>query len=205
MMSVSHTPPTLIPGFSDPVSQSQLVFRHILDAMARPGTVQTLSLGMKAPDALDLAATAIALTLVDFETPLYLAPALATPAAEAYLKFHCGTRLVTEVKDAAFAILNGAPDDLGAFNMGTEEYPDLGATLIIQIEKILTKGPLVLTGPGIKESVRLGLRDVPASFWHMRGKLQRYFPRGIDLVFVADAEMVALPRTTTVTLQSEEE
>ena len=109
------------------------------------------------------------------------------------------------MKDAAFAILNGAPDDLGAFNMGSEEYPDLGATLIIQIEKILTKGPLVLTGPGIKESVCLGLRDVPPSFWHMRGKLQRYFPRGIDLIFVADAEMVALPRTTTVTLQSEEE
>ena len=86
-MSVSHTPPTLTPGFSDPVGESQLVFRHILDAMARPGVVQTLSLAMKGPDALDLAATAIALTLVDFETPLYLAPALATPAAEAYLKF----------------------------------------------------------------------------------------------------------------------
>ena len=141
-MSVDNAFQTLKPGFSDPVSQSQLVFRRLLDAMARPGTVETVNLDIEGPETLDLAATAIALALVDFETPLYLSPALSNEAAETYLKFHCGTRIVT---------------------------------------------------------------DVPLSFWQARTKLQRYFPRGIDLVFVSGAEMVAVPRTTNITLQSEKE
>ena len=204
-MSVDNAFQTLKPGFSDPVSQSQLVFRRLLDAMARPGTVETVTLDIEGPETLDLAATAIALALVDFETPLYLSPALSNEADETYLKFHCGTRIVTETKDAAFAILDGAPEDPGAFNTGTEEYPELGATLIIQVEALTASGPLTLTGPGIKDSATLGLPDVPVSFWQARTKLQRYFPRGIDLVFVSGAEMVAVPRTTNVTLQSEKE
>ena len=204
-MSVDNTFQTLKPGFSDPVSQSQLVFRRLLDAMARPGTVETVTLDIEGPETLDLAATAIALALVDFETPLYISPALSNKAAETYLKFHCGTRIVTETKDAAFAILDGAPEDPGAFNTGTEEYPELGATLIIQVEALTASGPLTLTGPGIKDSATLGLPDVPVSFWQARTKLQRYFPRGIDLVFVSGAEMVTVPRTTNVTLQSEKE
>ena len=204
-MSVDNAFQTLKPGFSDPVSQSQLVFRRLLDAMARPGTVETVTLDIEGPETLDLAATAIALALVDFETPLYISPALSNEAAETYLKFHCGTRIVTETKDAAFAILDGAPEDPGAFNTGTEEYPELGATLIIQVEALTASGPLTLTGPGIKDSATLGLPDVPVSFWQARTKLQRYFPRGIDLVFVSGAEMVTVPRTTNVTLQSEKE
>lgn len=204
-MSMDSTAQMLTPGFSDPVGQSQLVFRRLLDAMARPGSVETIDLGIEGPETLDLAATAITLALVDFETPLYLAPALQTPAAENYLKFHCGTRIVTEQKEAAFAILDGAPEDLGTFSTGTEEYPELGATLIIQVETIRTSGSLTLTGPGIKDNAQLGLPDVLPSFWEARAKLQRYFPRGIDLVFVSGAEMVALPRTTNVTLQSGKE
>ena len=73
------------------------------------------------------------------------------------------------------------------------------------METILTGGTLTLTGPGIKDSAQLGLPDVPAAFWESRAKLQRYFPRGIDLVFVSGARMVALPRTTHVTLQSGKE
>lgn len=204
-MPMNSTAQLLKPGFSDPVSQSQQVFRHVLDAMARPGTVETIDQCIEGPETLDLASTAVALALVDFETPLYLSPALSNEAAETYLKFHCGTRIVAETKDAAFAILSGAPEDLGAFNTGTEEYPEQGITLIIQVETIRTNGPLTLTGPGIKDSAKLGLPDVPAQFWGQRAKLQRYFPRGIDLVFVSGAEMLALPRTTNVTLLSEKE
>tara|TARA_E500000305_G_scaffold57882_3_gene46213 strand:- start:120 stop:737 length:618 start_codon:yes stop_codon:yes gene_type:complete len=205
MMSSDNALQTLKPGFSDPVSQSQLVFRRLLDAMARPGSIETVDLDIEGPETLDLAATAIALALVDFETPLYLSPALSNEASETYLKFHCGTRVVTETKDAAFAILDGAPKDISAFNTGTDEYPEQGATLIIQLETIQATGPLTLTGPGIKDSAILGLPDVPVSFWEARAKLHRHFPRGVDLVFVSGAEMVAVPRTTNVTLLSGKE
>ncbi|UUX50010.1 phosphonate C-P lyase system protein PhnH [Nisaea acidiphila] len=198
-------PTALTPGFPDVVADSQNVFRRLLEAMSRPGKPQTIEIDIDGPATLDLAATAIALALVDYETPLYLSPALSTEASRAYLKFHCGTQITTESKDATFAILDGAPDDLSAFNSGTDEYPENGATLLIQIETISDDGPLVLTGPGIKDQARLGLSDVPDSFWAAREAKQRYFPRGIDLVFVSGASMVAIPRTTTVSLTAGKE
>ncbi|WP_420405112.1 phosphonate C-P lyase system protein PhnH [Nisaea sp.] len=195
----------LTPGFADTVTESQKVFRHLLDAMARPGTVQTVEIDIDGPAPLDLAATAIALALVDFETPLYLAPALATDTAEAYLKFHCGTRITGDSSEAAFAILDKAPESLSAFNCGTDEYPENGATLLIQVETMKTGGPLVLTGPGIKDRIKLDLPDVSSGFWTARAAQQRYFPRGVDLVFVSGASMVAVPRTTTVSLTAGKE
>lgn len=197
--------PYLTPGFADTVTESQAVFRHLLEAMARPGTVQTVEIDLEGPDTLDLAATAIALALVDFETPLYLAPELSTDAAETYLKFHCGTRITGDTAEAAFAILDKAPENLTGFDTGTDEYPENGATLIIQIDTLEAGGPLVLKGPGIKDEAHLDLPDVPAAFWSARATQQRYFPRGIDLVFVSGASMVAIPRTTTVSLAAGKE
>ena len=195
----------LTPGFEDVVSDSQTVFRHLLEAMSRPGSIHKVDLGIQGPETLDLAATAIALALVDFETPLYLSPSLATEKAEAYLKFHCGTNITAEPGDAAFAILDGPPADLAAFNSGTDEYPENGATLLIQVETIEGDGPLTLTGPGIKDRNRLALPNVPEAFWTARTAQQRYFPRGIDLVFVSGASMVAIPRTTALTVAAGKE
>ncbi|WP_193180905.1 phosphonate C-P lyase system protein PhnH [Nisaea sediminum] len=202
--NLAHAP-HLTPGFADTVTESQQVFRHLLEAMARPGTVQTIDIDLEGPSTLDRAATAIALALVDFETPLYVSPALSTNAAETYLKFHCGTRITDDPMEAAFAILDKAPESLSGFNSGTDEYPENGATLLIQVDTVEAGGPLVLSGPGIKDTTRLDLPDVPAGFWTVRAAQQRYFPRGIDLVFVSGASMVAIPRTTTVSLTAGKE
>lgn len=192
--------PHLTPGLKDSVTESQTVFRHLLDAMARPGTVRTLDIELDGPDTLDLAAAAIVLALVDFETPLYLAPALATDRTETYLTFHCGTRVTRVSEEAAFAILDKAPKSLSGFNSGTDEYPENGATLLIQVDTIRAGGPLVLSGPGIKDTTNIDLPEVSSDFWAARAAQQRYFPRGIDLIFVSGASMVAIPRTTTVSL-----
>jgi alpha-D-ribose 1-methylphosphonate 5-triphosphate synthase subunit PhnH len=197
--------PHLTPGFTDSVTESQTVFRHLLEAMARPGTVQTVDIDLEGPDTLDRAATAIALALVDFETPLYLAPALATDAAETYLKFHCGTRITRDCMEAAFAILDKAPETLSGFNSGTDEYPETGATLLIQVDTMKAGGPLILSGPGIKDTTNIDLPEVPSAFWTARTAQQRYFPRGIDLVFVSGGSMVAIPRTTNVSLTAGKE
>lgn len=192
--------PALTPGFADTVTDSQIVFRAVLDAMSRPGTLQTIELALEGPETLDIAATALALALIDYETPLYLSPSLATPASETYLKFHCGTRITKASREAAFAILDGAPDEFGAFNTGSDEYPETGATLVIQVDTIETDGPLLLTGPGIKDSSRINLPDISQAFWAKRTAQQRHFPRGLDFVFVSGTAMLALPRTTTVSV-----
>lgn len=202
-MPVQNTAPLLMPGFADPVAGSQYVFRQVLDAMSRPGKIVEIEMDITGPDTLDLAATATLLALVDFETPLYLAPSLRNAAAESYLKFHCGTHIADAPLEAGFAVLDAVPTALDSFDIGTNEYPETGATLILQVETIEAGGSLELSGPGVNGTTRIGLPDVPPSFWEARAALGRHFPRGLDLIFVSGARLAAIPRTTSVTQAKE--
>ena len=63
-------------GFAEPVLAAQATFRVVMDVMARPGTIRLLA-GISAPAPLSASAAAIALTLLDYETPFWLDPPLA--------------------------------------------------------------------------------------------------------------------------------
>jgi alpha-D-ribose 1-methylphosphonate 5-triphosphate synthase subunit PhnH len=57
-------------GFADPVLDSQSVFRTVMMALARPGTIAELATGQLLPPApLTPELAAVALTLCDHETP----------------------------------------------------------------------------------------------------------------------------------------
>ena len=81
-------------GFADPVRDAQRCFRAVLDAMARPGRIAHVS-GVTPPSPLDVATAAVALTLVDHETKLWLDPAAG--AAREWLRFHCGAPLTDDL------------------------------------------------------------------------------------------------------------
>src|ERR1700758_946249 len=80
--SMASSLATLTPGFADPVHDTQAVFRTLLDALSRPGTVGIVSDVLPALDAagphrptVERAAFAALLTLCDFSTPVWLAQA----------------------------------------------------------------------------------------------------------------------------------
>jgi len=93
------------PGFPDPVFGSQSVFRAVMDAVARPGSIADLSFAPEPPEGLGRAAGAVALTLFDFETPVWLDPTIDQQGAQAWLRFHCGCPLTDDTLQAAFAIV----------------------------------------------------------------------------------------------------
>jgi alpha-D-ribose 1-methylphosphonate 5-triphosphate synthase subunit PhnH len=191
---------TLEPGFDDPVRGSQAAFRAVLDAMAYPGRIVALPglLGGPPPAPLGTAAAAIMLTLCDVDTPVWLDAAALSGAG--YLAFHCGAPLAANTAKARFAIIADAATlpSLDGFALGSDEYPERSATLVIEVADLAETAGAVLRGPGIRGEARLGATGLPARFWAERAALAELFPRGIDVVFTCDARLAALPRTTQV-------
>lgn len=186
------------PGFLDPVRESQAVFRKVMDAVARPGSVADLAFAVDGPPGLDCAAAAVALTLFDFETPVWLDPALASSEAEAWIRFHAGCPLTIEAAEADFALVTRAEacPPLAAFNQGDAKYPDRSTTVIIQVAALDGGAPVALTGPGIKTETTIAPRGLPDGFWEQIRTNHAQFQFGVDVLLVAGPKLLALPRST---------
>ncbi len=200
---------TLGLGFAQPVHDAQQVFRALLQAMSRPGRVQTLPSAMLAPlepPELPPALTAALLCLLDGESTLWLAPALGGAADVAYLRFHTGVRMAAGAEEADFVVgrADDAPCALWAtLQRGSDEAPQLGATMVLVVPRLQADPPpgepgLLLSGPGIDHHHRLAVGGLPPSFWQARAALAADYPRGIDLLLCCGPQLAALPRTTRV-------
>jgi len=186
------------PGFADPVADSQRAFRALLEAIAQPGTVQTIGAGLTPPAPLSHAAAAMLLTLVDFETPLWLDTAARQPAVEAWVRFHCGAPLVDDPGTARFALVADPMSSLlplDRFPIGDDAFPDRSATVIVAVDGLTTGGGWRLSGPGIEQEARLEVGGLPPGFASAWLENRGLFPCGVDLFLTADDRVAALPRT----------
>jgi len=194
----------LAAGFSDPVHDAQACFRAIMNAMARPGTRQKIeTAGLKPPAPLTPVAAAIALTLLDYDTPVWLdRPLMASDAVKAFLRFHTGAPIVCEPVEAAFALVSNPVQmiPLASFNQGSAEYPDRSATVILTGQEFGEAQAVTLSGPGIRETETFSVHPVPPVFWDQVAANTKQFPRGIDLIFAGSGEIAALPRSTRILL-----
>lgn len=186
-------------GFADAVTSAQTTFRAVMQAMARPGCAQRLDTLLRdVPAPLMPATAAIALTLFDHDTPLWLDEALRdAPAVAQWLRFHTSAPLVTQADEASFALI-AAPEAMPAldrFAYGSNDYPDRSTTLILQVESFDQGTAFELSGPGLRGATAL-FAPLPRDLVAQREASQALFPRGIDLILVADEAVVAIPRTT---------
>ena len=92
-------------GFREPVFEAQAVFRTLMDCMARPGTIGEIAATVAPPAPLAAAAGAVALTLCDHDTPVWLTPALKASPLPAWLAFNAGASLTEERQNARFAFV----------------------------------------------------------------------------------------------------
>jgi alpha-D-ribose 1-methylphosphonate 5-triphosphate synthase subunit PhnH len=178
-------------GFADRPVEAAVAFRAAMTALARPGRIERLA-GARPPAPLSVAAGTLILTLCDPDTELFLAPSHDTPEIRAWVAFHTGAPLVAR-DAAAFAVGTWqALLPLRDYPLGTAEYPDRSATLIVECEALAGEGAR-LTGPGIRGAAWLSLPEVAAFVANAR-----LFPLGLDFFLTAGDRVAGLPRTTKV-------
>lgn len=178
-------------GFADAPAQSARAFRAALEAMARPGTIWTVA-GAAPPAPLSVAAGVLILTLCDGTTPLHLAAALDQPSLRDWITFHTGAPLVA-AEQARFAVGRWADlAPVSRFAIGSPDYPDRSATLIVELPELTTHGAR-LTGPGIADAASLSLPET-AAFRANRA----LFPQGFDTYLTCGTRLAGLPRSTIV-------
>ncbi len=186
-------------GFADKVLSAQSTFRSVMDAMARPGSVQRIVAVTGAPAAMMHGTAAIALTLFDHDTPIWLDPLMSeTSDVKKWLKFHTSAPVIEDSSICHFALMGdpGALPALDRFAFGSNEYPDRSTTLILQVESLAQGEKFELRGPGIDGTAVVRAAIQPTDLFERLEINQTLFPRGIDVVLVAGDTVVAIPRTT---------
>ncbi|MDR9429787.1 MAG: phosphonate C-P lyase system protein PhnH [Natronomonas sp.] len=169
----------------DPVHDTRRTFDGLLEAMSRPGTVQSV------PDPADHAVVA---TLVDHEVTIAteddrLADALA------------GQGRLERAPPAAADVVH-APHrtgwDVRECERGTLVEPSEGATVVYQVESVCRGRDdwttVTLSGPGVDGTGTLSV-SLPASELSALAASQADYPRGVDAVFAATDRVVAVPRS----------
>ncbi len=185
-------------GFARPVFESQGTFRAILEAMSRPGSLVALPVRAEGPRGWSGGMASVVLTLCDMDTPVWLDGPAASDDALRFLRFHCACPLTDAPAKASFAVVmsHQAMPPLGAFSLGSAEYPETSATVLLATDfHADTSETIGVTGPGVDGQGQLPLAWLPAGFpdvWRGNGSL---FPRGVDVILVGQSHIVGLPRT----------
>lgn len=187
------------PGLKSPVYDAQHIFRRVMDAMARPGRIVSIDPDITPPVSGFQGLCAVALTLLDFETPVYLPQGKTGEALADWLRFHCGCPVTKDPYEAAFALLLSSElPSLSVFNPGDPKYPDVSTTLLLACDA-LDGGPcMTLTGPGIKDKQHIAPAGLADSFWLEVKADRQQFQLGVDIILGAGDAIIGLPRTTRI-------
>lgn len=169
------------------------IFREIMDAMARPGTIRNIS------DCTHhrMPYRAVIACLMDSGLTLH-DPARMLDDTDWHL-----LQIEPDVaQHADFILCNGMDTPEFTPKLGTLSSPELSATIIVHVEQIGSgNSHLILSGPGIPETQSLSLQGLHNDWIVLRNQWVADFPLGIDMVICDQERIVALPRTTRMEVQ----
>ncbi len=192
-------------GFASPGPATQVVFRGVLEALSRPGRPVELPVAacqsLAPPAGASPALAALALTLLDGEVSLWTAASFSDPLLRAWLSFHTGVGWAGRAAEARFVLARAADLDAALWNAlgrGSDEQPQDGATLIVDVDAFDQGPALSLSGPGIESRQPLRVAGVAPEVWALRRQDQAAYPLGVDLLLCHGRTVVGLPRSTRV-------
>jgi alpha-D-ribose 1-methylphosphonate 5-triphosphate synthase subunit PhnH len=212
---------------------SAAVFRRLLDAMSRPGSIEVIPV----PDALagipeggDLAgvlpvngesyhynryALGALATLLDRETTFALGWAGGWIERETslsrWLERFGGSRMERpSIADYALCLDGRSGALLGDLCQGTEAAPEDSATAFICVSDMIGEPKqggtmLELRGPGIRETATITVWGLPNVAQEAIVATRRAYPLGVDVILIdRQGQCVGIPRTTRMSVVSRE-
>jgi alpha-D-ribose 1-methylphosphonate 5-triphosphate synthase subunit PhnH len=177
----------------EPTVLGHAVFRALLRAMSRPGTVVSLP----AP-ARDRPLLRLLEALLDGEVTFH--PAGLDEALRAEVAWSTGAR-TAPLAEADFLLLGaGSGGALRQARRGTLEYPDRGATAVYQVAGLAEAGGrALLRGPGIREAAAPRIEGLEAGELALLREVNAEFPLGVDAVFLGpEGRLLCIPRSTRI-------
>jgi alpha-D-ribose 1-methylphosphonate 5-triphosphate synthase subunit PhnH len=198
-------------GFAHASFGSQEAFRAALNALSHPGHAFDVPLNAELPSMGYGSSAALLLGILDADTCVWLSPHLAQSDAAPWLRFHTGCQLVEEPRFADFLWINQRLGDtmppLGELMLGSDEYPEHSATCVIEVDSFDFESgdqSLTLSGPGIEGTLQFHSIGLPLGFEMQWASNHSIFPRGVDVLFTTQTQVIGLPRTTLLSRVAKE-
>jgi alpha-D-ribose 1-methylphosphonate 5-triphosphate synthase subunit PhnH len=196
-----------------PPGTAQADFRALLAALARPGTLETITPTPGTPPVL-----AVAAGLADVEVPLCVLTADGQDGRrdqeDQARALHMATSApVADLGDARLVVALRPPseEEVAALRRGDALHPEHGARLVLAVDELSTPGDvgtgtvLTLTGPGVPGYRRIRVAGPPPEVFRALAAASSAFPAGVDTFLVAaDGTVAGLPRSTHVSIENGE-
>ena len=192
---------------------SQRVFRVLLDALCRPGTVMPLTTTSATADVVP-SALLVPMALAGVEVALAV---LAPPESPAWANSVAGATgasvVALERADIVVGLRAPSPEEIRSLRRGSDESPELGARLVLTCAGLddgsVATGSdrrvlLDISGPGVAGRRRLGVEGLPVEVFETLILVNREFPLGVDTFLVASGQadgsalVAGLPRSSRV-------
>lgn len=172
-----------MPRPTESETQDNAAFGALLWALSLPGVPRLLPVPGEA---------SIIAAIVDRECRAYAAHPQLVPQIR-----RTGAK-ITELHHADHVFLGALTsiDVLGVLAIGSDLYPDGGATVVIRA-RIGAGQAFRFSGPGIDGETVVQLDGLPEGFWAARAERIRY-PMGFELYCVDGAQVLGVPRSTVV-------
>ncbi|AQP54199.1 phosphonate C-P lyase system protein PhnH [Vagococcus penaei] len=179
---------------------AQEAFRLFISALSYVGEVKQLP---DSPQAvLPIGKYLYALTFLDQEVS-YASLGL-SEEQEAVLTHEFRTKKVAiSVAQTVFVDLINQPSldvsPIKQVSIGNLIDPQLSATIVVSVSQLYGDNTYILTGPGIKSQLTLGLTKALSELLVIRQELNQEYPLGIDMLVIDQSgKMLGLPRTTVI-------
>ena len=138
---------------------------------------------------------------MDADAPVWLDADAGSADAKAFIRFHTGGPIVDDLDKARFAIaLTPGALDYGKLSIGTDQYPDRSATLLLGLPALSGGREATLAGPGIQTTSAIAPQGELDGFWRAWSRNRALYPLGFDAFFFAGEAALGLPRGVTAEL-----